>query len=43
MRRLMLSIRLALADAVIDNSGTLEDLHAAVDALHRRLLARAAG
>lgn len=35
--------RLALADEVIDNGGTLEDLHAAVDALHRRLLARAAG
>jgi dephospho-CoA kinase len=34
--------RLALADEVIDNSGTLEDLHAAVDALHGRLLARAA-
>jgi dephospho-CoA kinase len=34
--------RLALADEVIDNSGTLEALHAAVDALHQRLLARAA-
>jgi dephospho-CoA kinase len=34
--------RLALADEVIDNSGTLDDLRTAVDALHLRLLARAA-
>ncbi len=34
--------RLALADEVIDNSGTLEALHVAVDALHQRLLVRAA-
>jgi dephospho-CoA kinase len=34
--------RLALADEVIDNSGSLADLHAAVDALHARLLDRAA-
>jgi dephospho-CoA kinase len=33
--------RLALAQEVIDNSGTLSDLHAAVDDLHRRLLDRA--
>ncbi len=32
--------RLALADEVIDNSGTHEALHAAVDALHQRLLTR---
>lgn len=30
--------RLALADDVIDNSGSLEDLHNQVDALHRRYL-----
>jgi len=35
-------IRLALADEVIDNSGTLEQLRAASDALHGRLLGRAA-
>jgi dephospho-CoA kinase len=34
--------RLAIADEVIDNSGTLHDLHAAIDALHQRLLQRAA-
>jgi dephospho-CoA kinase len=33
--------RLALADEVIDNSGTLEQLRDATDGLHGRLLARA--
>lgn len=33
--------RLALADEVIDNRGTLAELHAAVDALHQRLRERA--
>lgn len=33
--------RLALADEVIDNSGTMEQLRDATDALHGRLLARA--
>jgi dephospho-CoA kinase len=32
--------RLALADEVIDNSGTLTELHDATDRLHERLLAR---
>ena len=34
--------RLAIADEVIDNGGSLHDLHAAIDALHQRLLQRAA-
>lgn len=34
--------RLARADEVIDNSGTLEALHAQVDALHTRLLHKTA-
>lgn len=35
--------RLQAADEVIDNSGSLEDLHRQVDALHQKLLARAGG
>ena len=35
--------RIARADEAIDNSGSLEQLNAAVDALHQRLLARAKG
>ena len=35
--------RIARADEAIDNSGDLEQLNAAVDALHQRLLARAKG
>ena len=30
--------RLALADEIIDNSGSLEDLHNAVESMHQRLL-----
>lgn len=33
--------RLALADIVIDNSGTLEELHSQVDELHKEFLQRA--
>ena len=35
--------RLAGADEVIDNSGTLDDLHLQVDTLHQKLLGRFAG
>ena len=33
--------RLQMADIVIDNSGTLEDLHLQVDELHKEFLQRA--
>ena len=35
--------RLAAADDVIDNSGTLDGLHAQVDGLHQRYVRAAAG